>query len=213
MPLATRRRPTPTRQSDPCPPAAFTLQEESSFRCVALLPLTHFLLVGPHTPSVENDHGETSFSRHWCSVDPWPDSQCWPNSASADSPRLQFAKATRSSSSATRWPSGCSISAIGKLCSTAVSRSSSWSSATSVGRPTSYYPAPLAPDFQNHGHRLRRRKARCGDRGLRIQRVVCRSDGLTKFQSDLDNFIRETTTTSYNGKSPPQLVSALSDRP
>ena len=30
--------------------------------------------------------------------------------------------------------------------------------------------------------------------------------GLAKFQSDLENFIRETTTTNYNGKSPPQLV-------
>ncbi|HEX4144011.1 MAG TPA: PVC-type heme-binding CxxCH protein [Pirellulales bacterium] len=61
-------------------------------------------------------------------------------------------------------------------------------------------------DFQNHGHRLEDHKPDVVMAAFGFNESFAGSAGLAKFKSDLDNFIRETTTTSYNGKSPPQLV-------
>jgi lysophospholipase L1-like esterase len=61
-------------------------------------------------------------------------------------------------------------------------------------------------DFQNHGHRLEDHKPDVVIAAFGFNESFAGSAGLAKFKSDLDNFIRETVTTSYNGKSPPQLV-------
>ncbi|HEY1785032.1 MAG TPA: azurin, partial [Pirellulales bacterium] len=61
-------------------------------------------------------------------------------------------------------------------------------------------------DFQNHGHRLEDHKPDVVIAAFGFNESFAGSAGLAKFKSDLDNFIRETTTTRYNGKSPAQLV-------
>jgi glucose/arabinose dehydrogenase len=61
-------------------------------------------------------------------------------------------------------------------------------------------------DFQNHGHRLEDHKPDVVIAAFGFNESFAGSAGLAKFQSDLDNFIRETISTPYNGKSPPQLV-------
>ena len=61
-------------------------------------------------------------------------------------------------------------------------------------------------DFQNHGHRLEDHKPDVVIAAFGFNESFAGAAGLPKFKSDLDNFIRETITTHYNGKSPPQLV-------
>jgi hypothetical protein len=61
-------------------------------------------------------------------------------------------------------------------------------------------------DFQNHGHRLEDHKPDIVIAAFGFNESFAGSAGLAKFKSDLDNFIRETITTRYNGKSPPRLV-------
>ena len=61
-------------------------------------------------------------------------------------------------------------------------------------------------DFQNHGHRLEDEQPDVVIAAFGFNESFAGPAGLPKFQSDLDNFVRETTSTNYNGKSPPQLV-------
>ncbi len=61
-------------------------------------------------------------------------------------------------------------------------------------------------DFQNHGHRLEDHKPDVVIAAFGFNESFGGAAGLAKFKSDLDNFIRETISTPYNGKSPPQLV-------
>ncbi|HTU26998.1 MAG TPA: PVC-type heme-binding CxxCH protein [Pirellulales bacterium] len=65
---------------------------------------------------------------------------------------------------------------------------------------------PRSQGFQDHGHRLEDEKPDVIIAAFGFNESFGGSDGLPKFQSDLENFIRETTTTSYNGSAPPQLV-------
>ena len=61
-------------------------------------------------------------------------------------------------------------------------------------------------DFQNHGHRLEDHKPDVVIAAFGFNESFAGPAGLAKFKSDLDNFIRETVTTNYNGRSPAQLV-------
>ena len=65
---------------------------------------------------------------------------------------------------------------------------------------------PRSQGFQDHGHRLEDEKPDVVIAAFGFNESFAGADGLPKFQSDLENFIRETTTTSYNGTAPPQLV-------
>ncbi len=65
---------------------------------------------------------------------------------------------------------------------------------------------PRSEGFQDHGHRLQDEKPDVVIAAFGFNESFAGADGLPKFQSDLENFIRETTTTSYNGTTPPQLV-------
>ncbi len=65
---------------------------------------------------------------------------------------------------------------------------------------------PRQQGAQDHGHRLEDEKPSVVLAIFVFNESFAGPDGLPKFQSDLENFIRETTTTKYNGTSPPQLV-------
>ena len=65
---------------------------------------------------------------------------------------------------------------------------------------------PRSQGFADHGHRLEDEKPDVIVAAFGFNESFAGADGLPKFQSDLENFIRETTTTKYNGTTPPQLV-------
>jgi glucose/arabinose dehydrogenase len=65
---------------------------------------------------------------------------------------------------------------------------------------------PRQQNFQDHGHRLEDEKPSVVVAIFGFNESFAGPDGLPKFQSDLENFIRETTTTKYNGNAAPQLV-------
>jgi len=61
-------------------------------------------------------------------------------------------------------------------------------------------------DFKDHGHTLHDHKPDVILAFFGFNESFGGEAGLAKFKTDLENFIKETTTTSYNGKNPPQLV-------
>jgi len=61
-------------------------------------------------------------------------------------------------------------------------------------------------DFKDHGHTLQDHKPDVVLAFFGFNESFGGEAGLPKFKADLENFIKETTTTSYNGKNPPQLV-------
>ena len=65
---------------------------------------------------------------------------------------------------------------------------------------------PRSQGFADHGHRLEDEKPDVVIAAFGFNESFAGPDGLPKFQSDLDNFIRETTSTKYNGREAPQLV-------
>lgn len=65
---------------------------------------------------------------------------------------------------------------------------------------------PRSQDFQNHGHRLEDHKPDVILAFFGFNESFGGAEGLDKFKSDLENFVRETTTTAYNGEHPPKLV-------
>jgi hypothetical protein len=65
---------------------------------------------------------------------------------------------------------------------------------------------PRSLNFKDHGHRLEDHKPDVVIAAFGFNESFAGAAGLSKFKTDLDNFIRETMATSYNGQSPPQLV-------
>ncbi len=65
---------------------------------------------------------------------------------------------------------------------------------------------PRSQDFQNHGHTLKDHKPDVVIAAFGFNESFAGAGGLDKFEADLQKFIQETTTTKYNGESPPQLV-------
>lgn len=65
---------------------------------------------------------------------------------------------------------------------------------------------PRSLNFQDHGHRLEDHQPDVILAFFGFNESFNGEDGLDKFQQDLTNFITETTTTNYNGESPPTLV-------
>lgn len=61
-------------------------------------------------------------------------------------------------------------------------------------------------DFKDHGHTLNDHKPDVILAFFGFNESFGGEAGLAKFKNDLNNFIKETTTTSYNGEHPPQLV-------
>lgn len=65
---------------------------------------------------------------------------------------------------------------------------------------------PRSLDFQDHGHNLSDHQADVVIACFGFNESFAGLAGLKKFSADLEKFITETTTTKYNGKTPPQLV-------
>ncbi|HTN77335.1 MAG TPA: GDSL-type esterase/lipase family protein, partial [Pirellulaceae bacterium] len=65
---------------------------------------------------------------------------------------------------------------------------------------------PRSQDFKDHGHNLTDHKPDVIVAFFGFNESFAGPDGLEKFKTDLQNFIKETTTTKYNGQNPPQLV-------
>lgn len=65
---------------------------------------------------------------------------------------------------------------------------------------------PRSQDFKDHGHNLADHKPSVVVACFGFNESFAGPAGLPKFEADLDNFIKETTTTSYNGTAPPKLV-------
>src|SRR5262245_18556274 len=65
---------------------------------------------------------------------------------------------------------------------------------------------PRQAHFQDHGHRREDEKPDVLMAAFGFNESFAGPAGLTKFQQDLDRFIRTSTTTKYNGKHPPRLV-------
>jgi glucose/arabinose dehydrogenase len=65
---------------------------------------------------------------------------------------------------------------------------------------------PRSKDFQDHGHTLKDEKPDVVLAAFGFNESFGGPAGLAKFQKDLDAFIKETTSTKYNGENPPKLV-------
>jgi glucose/arabinose dehydrogenase len=65
---------------------------------------------------------------------------------------------------------------------------------------------PRSAGFQNHGHTLFDEKPDVLIAAFGFNESFAGPKGLDKFKKDLENFIQESTTTKYNGQSPPTLV-------
>ncbi|MEX0711781.1 MAG: PVC-type heme-binding CxxCH protein [Pirellulales bacterium] len=65
---------------------------------------------------------------------------------------------------------------------------------------------PRSLDFQDHGHTLADHQPDVLLACFGFNESFGGRQGLPKFESDLENFIKETTSTSYNGEAPPRLV-------
>lgn len=65
---------------------------------------------------------------------------------------------------------------------------------------------PRSLDFQDHGHKLTDHKPDVILACFGFNESFGGPEGLAKFEADLTEFVKETTSTAYNGKSPPKLV-------
>lgn len=65
---------------------------------------------------------------------------------------------------------------------------------------------PRSQAFADHGHKLTDHKPDVILAFFGFNESFGGEKGLAKFKSDLEKFIQETTTTKYNGETPPQLV-------
>jgi glucose/arabinose dehydrogenase len=65
---------------------------------------------------------------------------------------------------------------------------------------------PRQAKFDEHGHTLQDEKPDVVIAGFGFNESFAGPAGLESFKKDLDDFIRQTTTTAYNGKNPPKLV-------
>lgn len=65
---------------------------------------------------------------------------------------------------------------------------------------------PRSKDFQDHGHTLASEKPDVVLAFFGFNESFAGPKGLEKFEKDLKAFIKETTSTAYNGKNPPKLV-------
>ena len=65
---------------------------------------------------------------------------------------------------------------------------------------------PRSKGFEDHGHRLEDEKPDVLVAAFGFNESFAGPKGLDKFKKDLDAFIKETTTTKYNGENPPKLV-------
>jgi glucose/arabinose dehydrogenase len=65
---------------------------------------------------------------------------------------------------------------------------------------------PRQAHFDDHGHRLRDEKPDVLVAAFGFNESFAGPVGLAKFQKDLENFIKTSTSTNYNGKAPPRLV-------
>lgn len=65
---------------------------------------------------------------------------------------------------------------------------------------------PRSKDFQDHGHRLEDHKPSVVVACFGFNESFAGPAGVKKFESDLEQFIKETTGTAYDAKAPPRLV-------
>jgi glucose/arabinose dehydrogenase len=65
---------------------------------------------------------------------------------------------------------------------------------------------PRQAHFNDHGHTLKDEKPDVLIAAFGFNESFAGPDGLGKFKSDLESFIKKSTTTKYNGKQPPTLV-------
>jgi glucose/arabinose dehydrogenase len=65
---------------------------------------------------------------------------------------------------------------------------------------------PRSASFKDHGHTLEDEKPDVIIAAFGFNESFAGPKGLDKFKKDLDKFIKETTTTKYNGKTAPKLV-------
>ena len=65
---------------------------------------------------------------------------------------------------------------------------------------------PRSKDFQDHGHTLADHKPDVVLAFFGLNESFGGQAGLAKFESDLDHFLAETTSTAYNGRQPPKVV-------
>ena len=65
---------------------------------------------------------------------------------------------------------------------------------------------PRQANFDDHGHTLKDEKPDVLIAVFGFNESFAGSAGLAKFRGDLENFIKESTTTKYNGKSAPKLI-------
>jgi lysophospholipase L1-like esterase len=65
---------------------------------------------------------------------------------------------------------------------------------------------PRQAATDDHGHTLKDEKPDVLIAGFGLNESFAGPDGLPKFRADLERFIKETTSTAYNGKAPPALV-------
>lgn len=65
---------------------------------------------------------------------------------------------------------------------------------------------PRSKDFQDHGHQLEDHQPDVVIACFGFNESFAGVEGLPKFRKDLENFVKKTTTTKYNGEAPPQLV-------
>ncbi len=65
---------------------------------------------------------------------------------------------------------------------------------------------PRQAHFNDHGHTLKDEKPDVLIAAFGFNESFAGPDGLKKFASDLESFIKTSTTTKYNGKNPPKLV-------
>lgn len=65
---------------------------------------------------------------------------------------------------------------------------------------------PRSQDFQDHGHTLQDHKPDVVIAAFGFNESFAGPEGLDSFRRDLEAFVDETTSTAYNGESPPTLV-------
>ena len=65
---------------------------------------------------------------------------------------------------------------------------------------------PRSKDFKDHGHRLEDHKPDVVIAAFGFNESFGGAAGVTKFEKDLDAFVKETRSTKYNGKEAPTLV-------
>ena len=65
---------------------------------------------------------------------------------------------------------------------------------------------PRQARYQDHGHRLQDEKPDVVVAAFGFNESFAGPAGLPKFRHDLETFLRETTSTKYNGRSAPKLV-------